>query len=181
MSYASILVRREGPAAIITLNRPERRNAISQQMMGEIMAAAQEAEADPAVRSLILTGGTEVHTSAGPCLTKKKPYNSWGNGSAMRTSPIGFYFNEENLILEKAREFAVVTHNHPHGISGAQAVSLSIFLARNGSGKEEIRTEISNRLGYDLSKSLSDIRPSYQFDVSCQGSVPQAIINASFT
>ena len=106
----------------------------------------------------------------------KAPYNSWGNGSAMRTSPIGFFFKEEKQILEYANRFASVTHNHLHGISGAQAVSLAIFLARNGSGKKEIRRTITSKFDYDLSKSLSDIRPSYQFDVSCQGSIPQAIL-----
>lgn len=106
----------------------------------------------------------------------RDPYYSWGNGSAMRTSPIGFFFKEEDQVLDEANRFAAVTHNHPHGISGAQAVSLAIYLARKGSAKEEIRKAITSRFGYDLSKSLSDIRPSYQFDVSCQGSVPQAIL-----
>ena len=107
---------------------------------------------------------------------KRCPYQSWGNGSAMRTSPIGFFFNERKEVLEAAREYAAVTHNHPHGISGAQAVALSIFLARNGAKKEEIRREITTLFDYNLSMSISDIRPSYHFDVSCQGSVPQSII-----
>jgi ADP-ribosylglycohydrolase len=107
---------------------------------------------------------------------ERSPYRSWGNGSAMRTSPIGFYFNERREVLDAAREYAAVTHNHPHGIDGAQAVALSIFLARNGAKKTEIRREITTLFNYDLSMSIADIRPVYFFDVSCQGSVPQSII-----
>jgi len=106
----------------------------------------------------------------------RDPYHSWGNGSAMRTSQIGFFFNDRNEVLEAARKYAAVTHNHPHGIIGAQAVALSIFLARNGAKKAEIRQEITTLFDYDLSMSIADIRPSYQFDESCQGSVPQSII-----
>jgi len=105
----------------------------------------------------------------------KEPYNSWGNGSAMRTSAIGFFFNERTEVLDAARKYAAITHDHPQGIRGAQAVSMAIFLARNGAEKDRIRKEISRLFSYDLSRPLSEIRPSYQFDVSCQGSVPQAI------
>lgn len=105
-----------------------------------------------------------------------KPYNSWGNGSAMRTSPVGFFYNSEMDICNAARLCASVTHNHPHGIRGAQATSFSIFLARYGTSKEDIRREISRWFNYDLSKTVDEIRPDYRFDVSCQGSVPQSII-----
>ena len=103
------------------------------------------------------------------------PYNSWGNGSAMRTSAIGFYYNNEADILSAARKFAEVTHNHSEGIKGAQATSFAIFLARQGNSKDEIRNDITNMFEYDLTRTLDEIRPKYVFDESCQGSVPQAI------
>jgi len=105
-----------------------------------------------------------------------QPYNSWGNGSAMRVSPIGFAFNTIEDVLEESKRSAEVTHNHPEGIKGAQATALTIFLARSGMQKSEIRTEISRRFGYNLDRTLDEIRPDYRFDISCQGSVPEAII-----
>ncbi len=105
-----------------------------------------------------------------------RPYHSWGNGSAMRVSPVGFAFASVEKVLEEARKSAAVTHNHPEGIKGAQATALSIFLARTGKKKPEIRSEIEARFGYDLDRTLDDIRPGCRFDVSCQGSVPEAII-----
>lgn len=104
------------------------------------------------------------------------PYNSWGNGSAMRTSSIGFFYNNEVDVLKAAREFAEVTHNHPEGIKGAQATAFAIFLARQGCSKDEMEIRISHSFQYDLTRTLDQIRPDYVFDVSCQGSVPQAII-----
>ncbi len=106
-----------------------------------------------------------------------EPYNSFGNGSAMRVSPVGFAFDSLETTLEEAKKTAGVTHDHPEGIRGAQAVAASIFLARNGSTKDEIRDKIQARLGYSLSFTLKDIRPNYTFDVTCQGSVPQAIVS----
>ncbi|GBC61800.1 hypothetical protein DENIS_2762 [Desulfonema ishimotonii] len=103
------------------------------------------------------------------------PYNSWGNGSAMRVSPVGFAFESADAVLREAEKSAAVTHNHPEGIRGAQATALAVFLARTGSGKAEIRDEITDRFGYPLDRILDQIRPGYRFDVSCQGSVPQAI------
>lgn len=103
------------------------------------------------------------------------PYNSWGNGSAMRTSPVGFAYSSLDEVLEQSEYFASFTHNHPEGIKGAQATSASIFLARNGASKSEIKIYITKQFGYDLSKTIDEIRPGYYFDVSCQGSVPQAI------
>lgn len=105
-----------------------------------------------------------------------RPYNSWGNGSAMRVSPVGFAFSTEDEVLRQARMTAEITHNHPEGIKGAEAVALAIFLARTGHGKEAIRLRITDRFGYNLDRTVDDIRPSYVFDVSCQGTVPQAII-----
>lgn len=104
------------------------------------------------------------------------PYNSWGNGSAMRTSALGFLIDDRSELLKISRDFAAVTHDHPEGIKGAQATSYAIYLACKGSPKEEIQKEISTWFGYDLSKTLDQIRPSYVFDVSCQGTVPPAII-----
>jgi len=106
-----------------------------------------------------------------------EPYNSWGNGSAMRVSPVGFAFDNRDEVLREARISAEITHNHPEGIKGAQATALAVFLARTGSTKEEIRSEINLRFGYNLEQSVDDIRPEYSFDVSCQGSVPHAIIS----
>jgi len=104
------------------------------------------------------------------------PYNSWGNGSAMRVSPIGFAFDTKEKVLKEAKKSAEITHNHPEGIKGAQAVALAIYLARNKASKEEIRQEISTRFGYDLNRSVDEIRPFYRFEVSCQKSVPESII-----
>lgn len=104
------------------------------------------------------------------------PYHSWGNGSAMRVSPVGFAFETEEEVLREAERSASVTHNHPEGIRGAQATALSVFLARQGKNRETIRQAISRRFKYDLSRTLADIRPGYRFDVSCPGSVPESII-----
>ena len=105
-----------------------------------------------------------------------KPYNSWGNGSAMRVSPVGFAFDSTEDVLREAEKSAAVTHNHPEGIKGAQATALAIFLAREGADKSEIRRQIQHRFHYDLDRSTDDIRPYYVFDVSCQGSVPESIL-----
>lgn len=105
-----------------------------------------------------------------------QPYQSWGNGSAMRVSAVGWAFDDEEIVLREAERSAAVTHGHPEGIKGAQAVALAVFLARSGQTKDEIRSAVSSRIGYDLSRSVKEIRPQYSFDVSCQGSVPEAII-----
>lgn len=105
-----------------------------------------------------------------------RPYNSLGNGSAMRVSPVGHAFRTEPEVLARARESAACTHNHPEGIKGAQAVAHAVFLARHGASKEEIRRTLSARYGYDLSRSIEEIRPSYRVDLTCPGSVPEALI-----
>ncbi|MDR2508230.1 MAG: ADP-ribosylglycohydrolase family protein [Candidatus Accumulibacter sp.] len=104
------------------------------------------------------------------------PYNSWGNGSAMRVGPVGWAFGTLEETLDEARRSAEVTHNHPEGIKGAQAVAASIFLARSGHSKDSIRTYVETSFQYDLGRAIAEIRPGYDFDVSCQGSVPEAII-----
>jgi len=108
--------------------------------------------------------------------SENKPYYSFGNGSAMRVSPVGFAYGSGAEVLSLARRSAEVTHNHPEGIKGAQATALAIFLARKGRAREDIRSEISARFDYDLNRTVDDIRPGYNFDVSCQGSVPESII-----
>lgn len=105
-----------------------------------------------------------------------QPYNSWGNGSAMRVSAVGAYSKSIDEVLELAKLSAEVSHNHPEGIKGAQAIALAIFLANEGKSKEEIKVEIESRFGYNLDRKYKDIQSSYWFDVSCQGSVPEAII-----
>lgn len=109
-------------------------------------------------------------------LEDPQPYNSWGNGSAMRVSPVGFAFDTITEVLDEAKRSAEVTHNHPEGIKGAQATALGILLARQGVTQTEIREEIVSRFEYDLDRTLDEIRPVYTYDVSCQGSVPEAII-----
>ncbi len=104
-----------------------------------------------------------------------EPYNSFGNGSAMRVSPVGFAFNDMPAVMKKARESAEVTHNHPEGIKGAQAIAACILKARKKGHKEQIKKLIEEKFGYDLSFTLDEIRYSYSFDETCQGSVPQAI------
>lgn len=105
-----------------------------------------------------------------------KPYNSFGNGSAMRVSPVGCAFDTLEETLQKAKESAEVTHNHPEGIKGAQATAAAIFLARTGKSKEEIKKYITEMFGYNLNRTCDEIRPEYEFDVTCQGSVPESII-----
>ncbi|MBN2493351.1 MAG: ADP-ribosylglycohydrolase family protein [Deltaproteobacteria bacterium] len=104
-----------------------------------------------------------------------RPYHSFGNGSAMRVSPVGFAFDSLERVCREARRSAEVTHDHPEGIKGAQAVAACIWLARRGSSKQEIREQIQARFGYDLSASTDAIRPTYSFDVTCQGTLPPAL------
>ncbi len=103
------------------------------------------------------------------------PYNSWGNGAAMRISPVGYAYNDLDKVLQKAREFTEITHNHPEGIKGGQATAAAIFLARIGESKTAIKEFIEGKFHYDLSKHVDEIRPTYQFDESSQGTVPQAL------
>lgn len=145
-----------------------------------------------AVAEAILTG-----SSYGPCLRNfaqayphagygqafarwlhspnPKPYGSWGNGSAMRVSPIGLAFDNEAEVLRQARLSAEVTHNHPEGVKGAQAIALAVFLARHGADKNAIQMRLQTLFNYDLTRSVDDIRPTHVFDVSCQGTVPAAM------
>lgn len=108
--------------------------------------------------------------------TDRDPYNSWGNGSAMRVSSVAWVANDLPTALEIAASTAAVTHNHPEGIVGAQVVAGSIFLARTGASKAIIRKFAREYYGARMDRTIDQIRPGYQFDVSCVGSVPEAII-----
>jgi ADP-ribosylglycohydrolase len=105
-----------------------------------------------------------------------KPYDSWGNGSAMRVAPIGWVCESLAETVALARESAAVTHNHPEGIKGAGATAAAIWLARNGSTKEGIRSSIESTFGYNLQRTCDSIRPHYRFNESAQGTVPEAMI-----
>lgn len=106
-----------------------------------------------------------------------QPYYSWGNGSAMRVSPCGWVAKTLHEAETLAETSAIVTHSHPEGIKGAQAVAAAIYMARIGSSKELIKDYIETAYGYNLSRTIEEIKSSgYKFDVSCQGSVPEAII-----
>jgi ADP-ribosylglycohydrolase len=103
------------------------------------------------------------------------PYGSWGNGAAMRAGPLGFAAASLDQALKLAQRSACATHDHPEGILGAQAVAGSVCLARSGAGKDEIRAFLASRVGYNLDKTLEEIRPRYRYDATARGSVPQAL------
>lgn len=105
-----------------------------------------------------------------------RPYSSFGNGSAMRVSPVAWAFDSLEAVEAAAHDTALPTHNHPEGIKGAQATAAAIFLARTGCGKQEIRAYIENKYGYNLHRTLNEIRPGYLFNETCQQTVPEAII-----
>ncbi len=106
---------------------------------------------------------------------RREPYNSWGNGSAMRVSAVGYSSVSMDGVLAEAKRSADPTHNHPEGVRGAQATAAAVFLARTGKTKAEIKDALEQLFGYDLSRRLDEIRPTYRFTESCQGTVPQAI------
>lgn len=118
-------------------------------------------------------GGNFFHWLQTP---EKLPYNSFGNGSAMRVSPVGWVHDSLEETLAEAACSAEVTHNHPEGIKGAQAVAMAIFLARIGKSKTEIKAAVEKQTGYDLSRTLATIRPDHEWSETCQGSVPESII-----
>lgn len=104
-----------------------------------------------------------------------KPYGSWGNGSAMRVSAVGWLYDSMERTREVARATAEVTHNHPEGIKGAECTAAAIYMARTGKTKEEIKQYIIDEFGYDLSRTLDEIRPDYHHVESCQETVPEAV------
>ncbi len=105
-----------------------------------------------------------------------QPYNSWGNGAGMRVSPVGLYAKTLDEALALAALTASVTHNHPEGVKGAQAIATSVFLCKQGKSKQEIKEYVEKAFDYNLDRTIAEIRPRYEYDVSCQGSVPEAII-----
>ena len=105
-----------------------------------------------------------------------EPYNSWGNGSAMRVSAVGFACDDLESVVLEAKRSAEVTHNHPEGIKGAQATAIALYMARKGQSKEQIKAAIAKSFGYDLDRTVDEIRPVYKFNESCQETVPEAII-----
>ena len=109
-------------------------------------------------------------------LDDENPYNSWGNGSAMRVSSAGWLYDSIERTREVAKATAEVTHNHPEGTKGAEATASAIYMARTGASKEEIKQYISIHFGYDLSRTCDEIRPGYRHVESCQQTVPEAII-----
>lgn len=120
-------------------------------------------------------GGTFARWAAHP--TDRDPYGSWGNGSAMRVAAVGWAYDDLPTVRRIAAASAAVTHDHPAGIAGAEAVAGSILIARQGGGKAGVRAFAASFYGEaGLARSLAEIRPGYRFDVSCQGSVPEAII-----
>lgn len=132
---------------------------------------------------LLLYGRENNHIGYGPSFCRwlmsssPQPYNSCGNGSAMRVSAVGCVADSAEQALDLARESALPTHNHPEGIKGAQAVALAIFLAREGLSKEEIRTEVEKVVGYDLDRTFAELYAKpYEFHVLCQDTVPEALI-----
>jgi ADP-ribosyl-[dinitrogen reductase] hydrolase len=105
-----------------------------------------------------------------------QPYNSFGNGSAMRVSAVGWAFDSVEEVLRQAEAGSIPTHNHPEGIKGAQATALAVFMARKGWEKEEMRAEISAWFGYDLKRTIEEIRPIYVYNETCQETVPEALV-----
>ena len=116
--------------------------------------------------------------------SEPKPYGSFGNGSGMRVSPIGWFYSNLEDTLKEAEKSAAVTHNHPEGIKGAQSIALAIYLARNGSSKEEIKSAIEFKFNYVLDFQLDSLRKTNKFDETCGVTVPQSIycflISSSF-
>jgi ADP-ribosylglycohydrolase len=106
----------------------------------------------------------------------RRPYNSYGNGSAMRVPAVGYAFETMEAVLAEAERSAAVTHNHPEGVKGAQATAAAVFMARCGETKRGMKKRLEATFGYDLSPALDDLRPAYRFDESCQRTVPAALI-----
>ena len=142
----------------------------------------QQGDETPRYREAYLKWGREYPSSYGGRFQTwlmsdhPEPYNSFGNGSAMRVSPIGWAFADLDETIKQAALSASPSHNHPEGIKGAVAVAHAIFLARHGIDKLDIQQTIDSEYGYDLQRSVDQIRPTYTFDETCQRTVPEAII-----
>ena len=105
----------------------------------------------------------------------RAPYGSFGNGAAMRVGPVGWLSASWEDTLETAARTAIATHDHPEGVRGAQAVAGAIWLLRHGADKAAVRDQLTRTFGYRLDRGLAVIRPTYRFDATCQGSVPEAL------
>ena len=133
------------------------------------------------VDSMQLFGRAYPHRGYGPRFedwlmsSQPRPYNSFGNGSAMRVSPAAYTGASLEEVIEHARWTALVSHDHPEGIKGAQCAAAVIFMALRGADNMEISELVTGRFGYDLSRSLDEIRPGHEFDVSCMGTLPTAV------
>jgi ADP-ribosylglycohydrolase len=103
------------------------------------------------------------------------PYDSWGNGSAMRVSSVGYWAETKEEVMDLAKRSAIVTHGHPTAIKGAQATAYAIWFLRNGGHKDDLKDEIEKNFEYDLSKTIDEIRPTYKWTVKCSETVPPAI------
>lgn len=121
-------------------------------------------------------GGMFKRWLVSPFEADQRPYNSFGNGAGMRVSACGFYAQSLDEALHLAKLSAEVSHNHPEGIKGAQAIASAIYLARQHQSKESIREYIARQFGYDMDRTCDSIRPDYEFDATCHGSCPEAII-----
>jgi ADP-ribosylglycohydrolase len=108
------------------------------------------------------------------CDQREGPYQSFGNGAAMRVSPIGWAFDTLERVLAEAERSAAVSHDHPEGVKGAQSVAAAIFVARNGGSRADVRNVFEARFGYDCSTPLDTLRKRHRFDVTCQHTVPVA-------
>lgn len=132
-------------------------------------------------KSVLREYGNRYKTSYGASFHRwlkdedSSPYNSYGNGSAMRVSPVAYFATDEEHLLDLAKQTAEVTHNHKEGIKGAQAVALAIYLSLHGYTKEDIKKRIENKFKYDLSRTVAKIAPTYRFSEICQKTVPEAI------
>ena len=162
-------------------------------LLGQDLRFTDDTVTTLAVKKAILEGSDLTQTMAELCLQhiecgfggkffnwiiddSHKPYGSWGNGSAMRVSPVGWAFDTLEETLVAAKQSAEVTHNHPEGIKGAQATAACIFWARKGKTKQQIKEYVEALFGYDLSRTCDEIRPTYEFEPSCQKTVPESII-----
>ena len=108
--------------------------------------------------------------------SSRDPYDSFGNGSAMRVSPVAWFEKHDHRVMELAKRSAEVTHNHPEGIKGAQATAMAILWARTGVPRHRIRRDIETQFEYDLSTSVDELRETYQYNEICQQTVPEAIV-----
>ena len=155
--------------------------AVAEALLDMQFAQDDDVTRDRLVRYLQAWGRKYPHAGYGVRFNRwlrepsPKPYNSWGNGSAMRVSAVGWLFDDLEMTRAMARLSAAVTHNHPEGIKGAEATASAIFLARTGSAKEEIKTYIQENFHYCLSRTCDQIRPGYRHVESCQETVPEAI------